>query len=319
MAAEVSKDKKSSIKPITEDQRFRYIGFEVFPGKVKDLFKTDDEREKYIDGVRKKRQKGDTLRDQCTLLEERISTTDRIVLTIASVVILATLFIPWYSVYNEKVEVTREAVTEQAAVPTDSVMSAVTGDDTLAATAQAAGAMVAPAPVTEEQGDEVDKQVASRSAAEEVISGYVAKKKVVKEYHRLWGIGSIIGLGSIGSYVFSSGGVIILSAMFMLIYLLLCVGLPVYTLYGIYGLKGDADQKALQLKKMLRFNWVPVILFLLVIILSFLGGEYGSDAASVYSSLGDSYGPGALLGMLSWGILISLGGFILVAVKGIEI
>ena len=34
---------------VSDAQRFRYIGFEVFPGKPKDLFKSDAERQQYID------------------------------------------------------------------------------------------------------------------------------------------------------------------------------------------------------------------------------------------------------------------------------
>lgn len=309
MAAEESKDKKSSIKPITDAQRFKYIGFEVFPGKVKDLFKSDAEREKYIGGVRQKRESGETLRDNCTLLEERVSTTDRMVLTLASVIIFATLFIPWYSVYNEVVEMAPQAaVVDQAVMPTDSAMLASAGDTVAVAATDSAAGQAALRP-----------GVVSQSAAEEVISGYVAKKKIRKEYARLLGIGSFTSLGSVGSYVFSSGGVLIVTAIIFLIYALLCIGLPVYTLYGIYGLKGDSDQKALQLKKMLRMNWVPLMLFVMVLILSFIGAEYGFEAKSVFSSLGSSYGPAAFLGSLSWGILVSLSAFILVAVKGVEI
>ncbi len=319
MAAEESKDKKSSIKPITDAQRFKYIGFEVFPGKVKDLFRSDAEREKYIGGVRKKRESGETLRDNCTLLEERISVTDRLVLTFASVIIFATLFIPWYSVYNEVVEKAPEpvVVNEQAVVPADTTILAAVGDSLAGATTDTLAQIAATDSASGEAA--LRPGVASQSAAEEVISGYVAKKKVRKEFARLTGVGSFIGLGSVGSYVFSSGGVLVITAIIFLIYALLCLGLPAYTMYGIYGLKGDADQRALQLKKMLRLNWIPVILFVIVLVLSFLGGEYGFDSMSMYSSLGSSYGPAAFLGSLSWGVLISLSAFILVAVKGVEI
>ncbi|UCG62654.1 MAG: hypothetical protein JSV52_05045 [Candidatus Zixiibacteriota bacterium] len=320
MAAEEGKKKNSSFKPITDAQRFRYIGFEVFPGKPKDLFKTDAERKKYVEGVRSKREKGETLRDQCTLLEERVSFLDRMVLTVASVIIFATLFIPWYSAYNEIVEETTVAV-QQAAATEDSAMVAAEGD-TLAAAGQTMTGDSAAVPAT--TGSDVAppperEGVMQQSAAEEVITSYVAKKKVHKEYSRLLGIGSFISLGSVGSYVFSSGGVVMLTAILFLIYALLCIGLPAYTLYGIYGTKGDPDQRALKLKKMLRLNWMPLILFVLALILSFFGGEYGFDAATTFTSLGKAYGPAAFLGILSWGVILSLGAFILVAVKGVEI
>lgn len=317
MAAEEGKDKKSSIKPITDVQRFKYIGFEVFPGKAKDLFKSDAEKEKYVGGVRQKREKGDTLRDGCTLLEERVSMTDRMVLTLASVIIFATLFIPWYAVYNEIVEDAPVPVpVGQNAMVSDSGMVANVGDSLASATDTSA---TVAAVDTAAGGAGAQPNVVSASAAEEVISGYVAKKKVHKEYARLTGIGTFLSLGSVGSYVFSSGGILVITAIIFMIYALLCIGLPAYTLYGIYGLKGDPDQRALQLKKMLRFNWIPLMLFVLVIVLSFIGADYGFEAKTLFTSLGASYGPAAFLGSLSWGVMISLSAFILVAVKGVEI
>jgi len=324
MAAE-GKEKKDSVKPITEAQRFKFIGFEVFPGKPKDLFKSDTEKDKFVNGVLAKREKGETLRDQCTLLEERVSFMDRLVLTIASVVIVAALFVPWYSAYNEIVEEEPvPAVSEETAVVTDSAMLAAAGDTlAMGSLADTGSESVNPvAAVTEgEAGTDAGpaKEVIKTGAAEEVIHGYVAKRKIHKEYSRVSGIGSLVSLGSVGSYVFSSGGVVILTAIIFILYTLMCIGGPIYTLYGLYGTKGDADQKALKLKKMLRLNWVPLILFMLALVLSFFGAEYGFDSESAFTSLGKAYGPGTFLGILSWGIILSLSAFILTAVKGVEI
>ncbi|MEE8577865.1 MAG: hypothetical protein V3T31_11470, partial [candidate division Zixibacteria bacterium] len=161
--------------------------------------------------------------------------------------------------------------------------------------------------------------VIKEGAAEELIHSYVAKKKINMEYSRLTGIGSFISLGSVGSYVFSSGGVLIITAIIFLLYALVCVGAPIYTLYGLYGTKGNPDSRALKLKKMLRVNWIPLILFILALTFSFFGSEYGFDAKTLFTSLGSNYGSGVFLGSLSWGIIISLGASILVAVKGVEI
>ena len=333
MAAEEGKDKKSTTKPISDQQRFKYIGFEVFPGKPKDLFKSDAEKKKYVGDVMAKREKGETLRDQCTLLEERVSFIDRLVLTIASVVIIITLFIPWYAAYNEIVEETTEpAAAVPAAVVTDSSATGELSGDTLLAAAATEGSTDTPQSATavESTADsaqqaastatpEVREGVIREGAAEEVIHGYVAKKKVRKEFARLSGLGSLISIGSVGSYVFSSGGVLVITAIIFMIYTLLCIGAPVYTLYGLYGSKGDPDQRALRLKKMLRVNWIPLILFILALILSFFGAEYGFDSGAMFTSLGNSYGPAAFLGILSWGIILSLSAFVLVAVKGVEI
>ncbi len=330
MAAD-GKEKKNSVKPITEDQRFTFIGFEVFPGKPKDLFKSDTERDKFVNGVLSKREKGETLRDQCTLLEERVSFVDRLVLTVASVLIFAALFVPWYSAYNAIVEQEPvPVVREETALVTDSATLAAAGDTVAAGGQAAVGEDATPPAASGPEGQDVAEgetgeaagpatDVVRTSAAEEVIHGYVAKKKIHREYSRVSGIGSLVGLGSMGSYIFSSGAVVIITAIMFILYALMCIGAPIYTLYGLYGMKGDSDQKALRLKKMLRLNWLPLILFMLALILSFFGAEYGFDSESVFTSLGRAYGPGVFLGTLSWGIIVSLSAFILVAVKGVEI
>jgi len=311
MAAEENKGIPG--KSISDKERFKYIGFDVFPGKPKDLFKSEAEKTKLVEQLLNKRSKGETLRDHCTLLEERVSFSDRLVLTIASLVIIATLFIPWYSVYNEIIEQSKVEQEPVLAVSADSMM-ATSGDSLLAMSDSAA----VTAGATNGEAT-AQKNVTKTGASEEVISGYVAKKKVRTEYSRLSALGAILSLGSVGSYVFSSGGVLVLSAILFIIYTLLCIALPILNMYGLYALKGSADQKAVHLKKLLRFNWIPLILFVIVVVFSFFGADYGFDSATIFTSLGSSYGPGVLLGTISWGIIISLGASILIAAKGIEI
>jgi hypothetical protein len=62
-----------------------------------------------------------------------------------------------------------------------------------------------------------------------------------------------------------------------------------------------------------------LLLFVAVVVLSFLGGDYGFDAGKYYQSLGDAFGPIALFETLSWGVFVAVAMSILVAVKGVEI
>lgn len=322
MAAEGKKGQQG--KKITDDQRFRYIGFDVFPGKPKDLFKSDAEKTKHENAVKAKREKGDIIRDECTLLEPRVSLLDRVVLTIACVMIIGTLFIPWFSLYNEVVEETitpasTESMMDSTALTasTDSLGAMANGMGNAAASViDSAAALVATA------GTETPTQVndpLNETSSEEVLHGYVAKKKFTKHYANLPGYGIVTSIGSVGGYVFSSGIILILTGIFFIVYFVLSVLLPLYTLYGVYGLKGNEDQKALVLKKLLKFNWIPVLLFVGAMFLSFLGGSYGFNSADFFTSLGSSYGPGIFLGSLSYGIVVSLGAYILIAIKGVEI
>lgn len=261
---------------ISSDERFHYIGFDVFPGKGGDIFKSDSEKANLVEAVLKKRSKGEMLREQCSLLLQRVSGIERTVLAVASAIILLSLFMPWYSAYNEVVE--QPAQTSSVAA---------------------------------DQGG---------SAGEEVITGAVVRKKVHREPASLSGIGSLIAIGSVGGGMFSSGFALILTALVMLVYTLLAIAIPVYVLMALLKkTKESADEAALRLKKLLRLGWYPVILFVIALVLSFLGADYGSGVAKAFSSLGTSYGPGIFLGTLSWGMFVALGGFLLLATKGIEI
>ncbi len=327
-------EKKTEIKRnISEDERFHYIGFEVFPGKPKDLFKSEAEKKKWVDSVIERRKKGAKIREECTLLEERVTLIDKIVLSIACVVIFASLFMPWFAVYNEIEETAKITETPAdsamvAATPADSLtdsLAAVMGSalDTTTAGAQQEAAPVDTAAMaaaaTTGSGGRASVTSEKQGVTEEIIHGYVAKKKYYKEYDRVSAIGAIISIGSLGSYVFSSGFALLLTVIVFLVYILLCIALPIYTLIGLYGGKGDPDERVLKLKKILRYNWIPLILFVVALVLSFFGGDYSFDAATMYSSLGDGYNVGVFLDSLSWGVIISLAAFILVAAKGSEI
>ncbi len=273
-------DKQTGTRPrINDDQRFHYLGFDVFPGKAKPLFKTDAEKAKIVQAVQAKRQQGELIRDECTLLTPRISKLERLVLTVASVVIIVALIFPWYSAYNE--------VVDQPA----------TGPGSAAAQSQS--------------------QVGS--SGEEIITGVRTQAKVHRETSSLTGIGSLLAIGSVGGDMFSSGFVLILTAIIFLFYPLLCIALPVYTLMGIYKTRGTPDEIAVKLKRLLRYNWIPILMFAAAFMFSFFGSDYGFNAATVFTSLGSSYGPGVFLGSLSWGLLVTLGGFLVLALKAVEI
>ena len=310
------KDKKTKKGDrISADQRFHYIGFEVFPGKPKDLFKSEKERDTFVREVHERREHGELLREHCTLLEERVTFRDRLVMSIASVVILATLFMPWFSAYTEVVE----EVTVEESVTADSNMTDSNLVDSLGA-AVAAGATdtAAMAATVTDTGSGAGAIQPEAAPAEEVIHGLVARKKVHKEYERLSGIGTFLALGSVGGKVFSSGFILILTGIILLVYMLLCIALPVLNLVNIWGGKGG-DALALKLKTILRLNWIPLVLLVLAMFLAFFGAEYGFDTADMFTSIGSSYGIAVLLDSLSWGGLVSLGAFILLAAKGIEI
>lgn len=337
---------------ISDKQRYRYIGFEVFPGKPKDLFKNQAEQEQLVERVVAKRSKGGLDLESCTLCEERVSFGEKLVLAVASLAMLAALLLPWFSVYTEvpAEPATTAQAPQPAAVVDDSLALMGAEGDSLAGSMADTGAIIAAAdrqpetaaedtaavaggeeavpeePLAEVFGGEAEpdevvgiKRHAGERSNEEILTGYAIRRSVKKEYEHLSGLGAFASLGSVGSAVFSSGFVLIITGLLMLVYVLLCIGLPILNLYSLFGLKGPADDQAVKLKKYLRFNWLPIIILLVVVVLSFVGADYGFDITESFTSIGDSYDVGVLLGTLSWGVFVSMTASILVAVKGIEI
>jgi hypothetical protein len=270
---------------ISVDERFHYIGFEVFPGKPKDLFTSDAEKQKYIDAARAHREHGDTSRENCSLNEERISKADRNVLVAAAFALFLSLFMPWYSVFNEVVV---EPTAGQASVSSAGTTS---GGSTLS----------------------------SSGAKEEVITSFKARKKTRRDYTTVSGIGGLLAIGSAGGVMFSSGFTLILTALALLALTLACIGLPVYTLYELFVIKGDADERAVAMKKILKYNWLVLICFSVALILSMFGADYSGSPQSTFSSLGASYSMATFFGAMSWGLLVAIGASIVLAVKSSEI
>lgn len=323
-------DEKKGVpkKQITEQERMRYIGFDVFPGTPKDLFKSEAEKSKFVDAVLDKRNSGEIIREQCTLLEERVSSFDRIVLLVASFAMIVAFFLPWFSAYNEIVEEPTAKVMSHPAAVVDSV-ALLAGGDSLG---MAAGGVVDSAallgqtaeaePVAEvaERVSETGGTSTLNEEGEEVLHSYVARKKITREYTKLSGLGVFTSIGALGSAVFSSGFILMLTGVLVIVWVLSCLLIPVYNVYGMFALKGDVDQKALALKKILRYNWLPLAFFVATFILSFFGASYGFDnPQEIFTSLGTGYGVGVYFDSLSYGMLIGLCASILIAVKGVEI
>ena len=331
-------DKKGPAKErITEKQRYQFIGFEVFPGKPKDLFKNDAEKQTLIEEVLVKRESEETLREDCKLLEERVSFGERVVMAIASVAMLVALLLPWYSAYTEVATESAPAVETVA----DSTAMMLATSDSLGVTDSLAGETVIDEVTDEVSGEPSDvvteetqvmaeaepeteavsgiKTHRGERANEQIITAHAARTRTEREYTYLSGFGTFAALGSVGSTVFSSGIILVLTGILMLVYGLLCVALPVLNLYSLFGQKGKSDDVALKLKKYLKYNWLLLISFVVALAISFVGADYGFDTTESFTSLGDAYGIGVFLGSLSWGVFVALAASILVAVKGIEI
>jgi hypothetical protein len=83
----------SEQQEINEQERYKYIGFETFGGKARPFWKSDADRKKQIENL--KSQLGSVFR-KSVVYSEVISLTDRVFITIASLVMIAAPFLVWF-------------------------------------------------------------------------------------------------------------------------------------------------------------------------------------------------------------------------------
>lgn len=74
------------------DERYRYIGFEVYPTKTGAFWKSDDERKSYVESIKK--QIGSIYRNS-VVYSSVMTPVDRFFIIAASIVMIIAPFLPW--------------------------------------------------------------------------------------------------------------------------------------------------------------------------------------------------------------------------------
>lgn len=321
-------------KKFDPDERFRYIGFEVESGKLGDHFKSDAEKNSWIKKVLDKRAKGSKLRDETSFDKPRVAGYEKIILTITSVILVVTLFMPWFSGYMEyEVETVVAAPVEEPL--TDSAGVALTTDSAGIELAFDSAVVIAEVsePKAELEGEvlatteEITEEAGSASGGmEKIISekdeqGFASITSAVKrkEYRKEYYSSSAVNAFGMIGMVFSSGIILKLTGVLFIIYVLFCLAMAGMTLYTLYGVKGDDDTIALKLKSIMNFGWIPLGIWFGCFVLSFFGASYSFDTTDLLKQLGTSYGTGTYLSLLGYGFYISLGCFVMNAAKAVEI
>jgi hypothetical protein len=103
MAKEKTKKKKEEnegkvedIKPLDENTRFRYIGFDVYGKSNKDFFKSEAEKKAHEEAVQKFRSGHySPFRSFTAVNQNLLPLSDKIVLTISSLALIFSVFLPW--------------------------------------------------------------------------------------------------------------------------------------------------------------------------------------------------------------------------------
>ncbi|UCB51945.1 MAG: hypothetical protein JSV10_08130 [Candidatus Zixiibacteriota bacterium] len=99
---EDQKPSKKTQERITEETRYKYIGFDVYPKKPKKFWKSQEEKRKLLEGVKKKVSKTAVEERDHSLVRAAVFTrVDRMVLTVASLILTISLVLPWFSLRGE--------------------------------------------------------------------------------------------------------------------------------------------------------------------------------------------------------------------------
>ena len=89
---------KKTEEKVTEETRYKYIGFDVYPKKPKKFWKSEEEKTKLLDEVKKKVSRTAVEERDHSLVRATVFTrVDRLVLTVASLALTISLVLPWFS------------------------------------------------------------------------------------------------------------------------------------------------------------------------------------------------------------------------------
>lgn len=327
---------KKKTLSINDDDRLRYIGFDVGPQKIGEFFKSKLEEEKLVEHVHEKRQQHDVFRDTSNFREERISENERWTIVGACAIVILSFFLPFTPMIGGHVETRTEinigAAEETAADVTAGEVGAAGATDVAndAAITEEAGTVPATEAGVEDAVEETAEEAEATAPAQPTsstggVTGFQelevasVKTRVDKTPYSWSSLQLITGIGSYSGALFSSGIAVILSAILLGVFMLLTLAIPGYIIAQVFTLRGDPDTVALKLKDTLRLGWIPLLLFVALIALSMVGGSYGFDTSGAMKQLGESYSIASLLGLLKTGFYVALAGFLLAGAKSVEI
>jgi hypothetical protein len=215
--------KNKAEEEISEETRFKYIGFDIYPGKTKEFWQSAEEKKKFLEEVKQQRSQSALLERDHSLVKVKVfSRVDKLILTITSFLMVISLFLPWFS---------------------------------------------------------------------------------------LKGVGSVFFFG-VGSLPVR-GALFGIFMVLMILTVLSSAGAGGISLLALYKKYSDTDSYLANLKKKLKLNYIPLVLWLILIFISIIG----MPARSASSPLGGSFNVIDLLTASSLGIWLSLPSLIINCVK----
>jgi NADH:ubiquinone oxidoreductase subunit 6 (subunit J) len=108
MAEKETKDTPSE----SSDIRYKYIGFDVYGSKVKEFFRSEEEKKEHEKQVAEyAKSHSSSLRSGTAVKAELLSRVDRVILTLSSLVLISGGVLPWFSVNSIYGKLTMPGIT----------------------------------------------------------------------------------------------------------------------------------------------------------------------------------------------------------------
>ena len=229
MVMEDQKQSKKTEEGISEDLRFKYIGFDVYPKKAKEFWKSEEERKKYLEEIKQKSSGSVVVeRDHSLVRAEVFSKVDRMVLTITSFLLAVSLFLPWFSLRGENF------------------------------------------------------------------------------HSQIIGVGFFLKLGTLFGYAPLSGPLFCIFVVLVALIILSSFGAGVISLVAIYKKYNHGESYLTNLKKKLKLNWIPLILWVPLIIISIVSIPTPFAGVLKVGGFGDSFNLINFFTLSSFGVWLSL-------------
>jgi len=91
--------KNISAERVSDEDRFKYIGFEIYPGKTRKFWENEEEKKNYLEEIKRKKSSSSLLEREHSIIKMILfSKTDKVILTIASIFMVLSVFLPWFSI-----------------------------------------------------------------------------------------------------------------------------------------------------------------------------------------------------------------------------
>jgi hypothetical protein len=220
----MGEEKKSTKRK--EVDRYQYIGFDVFPGKAKEFWRSGEEKELYLGKTKKGRKREE--RDHSLVYVNIFTGVEKMILSISSLIIVVSFFLPWF---------------------------------------------------------------------------VLEKGSIALRYSAL---GYILNFGFLSNYSALCGGLAGLFITLLLITLILSFLSGIGTLYFLYRRPNPIEKYYRSLKRMLFFNYLPIVLWIITVVISIIGFPSPFGSAFGVKEISEHFSFISLVTATSFGMWLTL-------------